>query len=105
MHVQVVEPDLRQQRADEPGDPALDRVVAGERTRHDDAEQHEPFDALILATGAAKEVPVAEDGKVVTRRMMKINATFDHRVIDGAEGVRFTTLLSGLLGDIRKLLL
>jgi hypothetical protein len=28
-------------------------------------------------------MPVAEDGQVVVRKIMKVNATFDHRFIDG----------------------
>lgn len=39
--------------------------------------------AILLATGAVKEMPVAEDGQVVVRKIMKVNATFDHRFIDG----------------------
>ncbi|HAS15991.1 MAG TPA: hypothetical protein DCS01_11910, partial [Idiomarina abyssalis] len=31
--------------------------------------------------------------------------SYDHRVIDGAEAARFTAYLSGVLGDIRKLVL
>jgi len=38
---------------------------------------------MLLATGAVKEAPVVEDGKLVVGKVMKINATFDHRVIDG----------------------
>jgi len=37
--------------------------------------------------------------------IMPFSLSYDHRVIDGAEGVRFTTYLGQLLGDIRKLLL
>jgi pyruvate dehydrogenase E2 component (dihydrolipoamide acetyltransferase) len=36
---------------------------------------------------------------------MPFSLSYDHRVIDGAEGVRFTTYLSKLLGDIRGLIL
>jgi pyruvate dehydrogenase E2 component (dihydrolipoamide acetyltransferase) len=36
---------------------------------------------------------------------MPFSLSYDHRVIDGAEGVRFTTYLARLLGDIRRLLL
>ncbi|MCB1724447.1 MAG: dihydrolipoyllysine-residue acetyltransferase [Chromatiaceae bacterium] len=46
------------------------------------------------------------DGKVFEPRlMMPFSLSYDHRVIDGAEGVRFTTHLAELLGDIRRLLL
>jgi pyruvate dehydrogenase E2 component (dihydrolipoamide acetyltransferase) len=38
---------------------------------------------ILLAVGEVKEQPVAEDGEVVVRKVMKVNATFDHRVIDG----------------------
>jgi pyruvate dehydrogenase E2 component (dihydrolipoamide acetyltransferase) len=37
--------------------------------------------------------------------MLPLSLSYDHRVIDGADGVRFTTYLSSLLGDIRRLLL
>jgi len=36
---------------------------------------------------------------------MPFSLSYDHRVIDGAEGVRFTSYLSQLLSDIRRLLL
>lgn len=38
---------------------------------------------ILLATGAVKEKPVVVDGKVVVAKMMNVNATFDHRLIDG----------------------
>jgi pyruvate dehydrogenase E2 component (dihydrolipoamide acetyltransferase) len=38
---------------------------------------------ILLAVGAVKEAPVAEDGEVKVRKVMRINATFDHRFIDG----------------------
>lgn len=38
---------------------------------------------LLIATGAVRERPVAEDGEVVARQMMSVNVTFDHRLIDG----------------------
>ena len=38
---------------------------------------------LLLATGEIKEVPLVEDGEVVVGKVMDVNATFDHRVIDG----------------------
>jgi pyruvate dehydrogenase E2 component (dihydrolipoamide acetyltransferase) len=39
------------------------------------------------------------------RLMLPLSLSYDHRVIDGAEGARFTRLLGDLLGDIRRLLL
>ncbi len=38
---------------------------------------------ILLAMGAVKDAPVVENGKVVVGKVMKVNATFDHRVIDG----------------------
>ena len=39
---------------------------------------------IILAVGSIQKVPVVEDENVVIRQRLKINATFDHRFIDGA---------------------
>jgi pyruvate dehydrogenase E2 component (dihydrolipoamide acetyltransferase) len=38
---------------------------------------------IVLAVGAVKEVPLVVDGAVKVGKMMKVNATFDHRFIDG----------------------
>jgi pyruvate dehydrogenase E2 component (dihydrolipoamide acetyltransferase) len=38
---------------------------------------------ILIATGAVKDVPVVEAGKVVPGKVMRVNATFDHRFIDG----------------------
>jgi pyruvate dehydrogenase E2 component (dihydrolipoamide acetyltransferase) len=38
---------------------------------------------IFLAPGAVKDVPVVEEGKVVPGKVMSINASFDHRFIDG----------------------
>jgi pyruvate dehydrogenase E2 component (dihydrolipoamide acetyltransferase) len=38
---------------------------------------------IFLAPGAVKEVPVVEEGKVVPGKVMNVNASFDHRFIDG----------------------
>jgi pyruvate dehydrogenase E2 component (dihydrolipoamide acetyltransferase) len=39
------------------------------------------------------------------RLLLPLALSYDHRVIDGADGARFTSLLRQLLGDIRTLLL
>ena len=45
-------------------------------------------------------------GKVFEPRLiMPFSLSYDHRVVDGAEGVRFTSMLGQLLSDIRRLLL
>ena len=38
---------------------------------------------LVLATGEVQPRAVVEDGEIVVRKMMNLNATFDHRFIDG----------------------
>jgi pyruvate/2-oxoglutarate dehydrogenase complex dihydrolipoamide acyltransferase (E2) component len=38
---------------------------------------------ILLATGEVKEQPVVEEGEITIRKLMKVNATFDHRFIDG----------------------
>ncbi len=45
------------------------------------------------------------DGAFVPRRMLPLSLSYDHRVIDGAEAVRFTTRLGELLSELRLLLL
>lgn len=39
---------------------------------------------IVLALGAVEDTPVVENGEVVAGKMMRICATFDHRVLDGA---------------------
>ena len=38
---------------------------------------------ILLATGAVKDRALVEDGKIVAGKVMAVNATFDHRIIDG----------------------
>jgi len=38
---------------------------------------------ILLAVGAVKEEPVVKDGEIVVGKVMRVNATFDHRIIDG----------------------
>ncbi|MDY7229650.1 2-oxo acid dehydrogenase subunit E2 [Hyalangium rubrum] len=48
---------------------------------------------IFLSPGAVKEAPVVEDGKIVVGKVMNVNASFDHRFIDGFHaGVLSTTL-------------
>lgn len=39
--------------------------------------------SLIITLGAIEEKPVVEDGKITIGRVLHVNGTFDHRVIDG----------------------
>jgi pyruvate dehydrogenase E2 component (dihydrolipoamide acetyltransferase) len=49
--------------------------------------------------------PVWKEGEFVPRLILPISLSYDHRVIDGALAVRFTTYLCNLLSDLRRLLL
>lgn len=48
---------------------------------------------ILLALGAVREQPVVEDGKVVVGKVMKVNATFDHRFIDGLHAAIMSRVL------------
>jgi pyruvate/2-oxoglutarate dehydrogenase complex dihydrolipoamide acyltransferase (E2) component len=54
---------------------------------------------ILLALGAVKEQPVAENGQLVVGKVMKINATFDHRFIDGAHAAVMSKVLRKYLED------
>jgi len=46
------------------------------------------------------------DGKqFVPRLMLPLSLSYDHRVIDGAQGARFISFLGSVLSDIRRLAL
>jgi pyruvate dehydrogenase E2 component (dihydrolipoamide acetyltransferase) len=44
----------------------------------------------ILALGRATMQPVVRDGQIVPRLVLPLSLSFDHRVVDGADGARFT---------------
>lgn len=62
-------------------------------------------EVAILGVSRAAMKPVWDGKAFQPRLMLPLSLSYDHRVIDGADGVRFTTYLAGLLGDIRRLLL
>ncbi len=64
-----------------------------------------PPQSAILGMHAIKERPVAEDGEVVIRPMMYLALTYDHRLVDGAEAVRFLVHIKETLEDPSRLLL
>jgi pyruvate dehydrogenase E2 component (dihydrolipoamide acetyltransferase) len=55
--------------------------------------------AILLATGAVRPVPVAVDEAVEIHQIMRINATFDHRFIDGVHAAAMSRLLRSWLED------
>jgi 2-oxoglutarate dehydrogenase E2 component (dihydrolipoamide succinyltransferase) len=59
----------------------------------------------ILGLHAIKDRPAAVNGQVVIRPMMYMALTYDHRIVDGAEAVRFLVRVKELIEDPGALLL
>jgi 2-oxoglutarate dehydrogenase E2 component (dihydrolipoamide succinyltransferase) len=59
----------------------------------------------ILGLHAIKDRPVAVNGQVVVRPMMYTALTYDHRIVDGSEAVRFLVRVKELVEDPGALLL
>ena len=62
-------------------------------------------EVAILGVGKAAMRPVWDGKQFVPRLMLPLALSYDHRVIDGAQGARFIAFLSGVLADIRRLVL
>jgi len=58
-----------------------------------------PPEAGILAIGGIEETPTVEAGQVVSRPIMQVTMSCDHRVIDGATGARFLQTLRHMLEE------
>ena len=59
----------------------------------------------ILGLHAIKDRPVAVQGQVVIRPMMYTALTYDHRIVDGSEAVRFLVRIKELIEDPASLLI
>ena len=64
-----------------------------------------PPQSGILGMHAIKDRPIAVDGEVVIRPMMYTALTYDHRLVDGQQSVRFLVRLKELLEDPARLML
>ncbi|OQX32689.1 MAG: hypothetical protein B0D84_05790 [Candidatus Sedimenticola endophacoides] len=62
-------------------------------------------EVAILGVSRSAMKPVWDGAAFAPRLMLPLSLSYDHRVIDGAQAARFTTLLATLLGDLRHLLL
>jgi pyruvate dehydrogenase E2 component (dihydrolipoamide acetyltransferase) len=49
--------------------------------------------------------PVWDGKQFAPRLMLPLSLSYDHRVVDGAQGARFIAYLSNVLSDIRRLVL
>ena len=56
-----------------------------------------PPEAAIFAVGAAAPSAVVRDGEIVTRNVMNVTMSCDHRVIDGATGAKFLQTFKQML--------
>jgi pyruvate dehydrogenase E2 component (dihydrolipoamide acetyltransferase) len=59
----------------------------------------------ILGVSRAALRPVYRDGAFVPRLVLPFSLSYDHRVVDGADAVRFTSALAADLSDVRRILL
>ncbi|WHR50197.1 pyruvate dehydrogenase complex dihydrolipoyllysine-residue acetyltransferase [Vibrio furnissii] len=59
----------------------------------------------ILGVSKSEMKPVWNGKEFAPRLQLPLSLSYDHRVIDGAEGARFITYLNGCLSDIRRLVL
>jgi pyruvate dehydrogenase E2 component (dihydrolipoamide acetyltransferase) len=61
-------------------------------------------EVAILGVSRSKMQPEWNGSEFVPRLMLPLSLSYDHRVIDGADGARFTSYLGKMLSDIRRLL-
>ena len=61
-------------------------------------------EVAILGVGRSAMKPVWVKDKFVPHLILPLSLSYDHRVIDGATGARFSAFLVGLLGDVDRLL-
>ncbi len=64
-----------------------------------------PPQTAILGMHKIEQRPVVEDGEIVARPMMYLALSYDHRLIDGQEAVRFLVTIKELLEDPARILL
>lgn len=62
-------------------------------------------EVAIMGLSKAKMQPVWNGSEFIPRLIMPFSVSYDHRAIDGAEGVRFTTTVGKYLTDLRQLIL
>ncbi|MDR2710155.1 MAG: dihydrolipoyllysine-residue acetyltransferase [Burkholderiales bacterium] len=61
-------------------------------------------EVAILGVSKSAKQPVWDGSAFVPRLMLPLSLSYDHRVIDGAQGARFITYLARLLADMRQVL-
>lgn len=56
-------------------------------------------EVAILGIHLIRDMPVAKDGKIAIGKVLPISLVFDHRVVDGAEAVKFSNTIIKYLQD------
>jgi pyruvate dehydrogenase E2 component (dihydrolipoamide acetyltransferase) len=62
-------------------------------------------EVAILGVSKSSMKPIWNGKEFVPRLILPMSLSYDHRVVDGASGARFSTYLASLMSDIRKLVL
>ena len=62
-------------------------------------------EVAILGVSKSSMKPIWNGKEFIPRMILPMSLSYDHRVVDGAAGARFTTYLASLMSDIRKLVL
>ncbi len=62
-------------------------------------------EVAILGVSKSSMKPIWNGKEFTPRLILPMSLSYDHRVVDGASGARFSTYLAGLMSDIRKLVL
>ncbi|OBX08774.1 pyruvate dehydrogenase [Gallibacterium salpingitidis] len=62
-------------------------------------------EVAILGVSKSEMTPVWNGKEFTPRLMLPLSLSYDHRVIDGADGARFITYISGVLSDLRRLVM
>ena len=57
-----------------------------------------PPEVAILGVGKSFDKLVKDKNKIISRKILPISLSYDHRIIDGAEGARFCVYLGKCLG-------
>ena len=64
-----------------------------------------PPQSAILGMHSINQRPAVVNGQIVARPVMNIALTYDHRLIDGREGVTFLKRVKDIVEDPRRLLI
>ena len=62
-------------------------------------------EVAIMGLSRSSMKPVWNGKEFVPRLMLPMSLSFDHRVIDGADGARFITLINQYMSDLRRLVM